>query len=205
MSDIASITLRLPKDVSDRFKELTKQKDISQGKLLEELLDLYEKGQTAERPMLEEMKNNEIRLLLRYQNDFLEAEELRVREPKIYVFRGENIFGLQQGKNIENSDALERLRQEFSINESLENYYCGYWFGILRDLDKGRFVINEWFWVTDRLSQKVMLSVRRCKFANNLGEILAHIGKYAYLVDIEYVEFLLAEKVESDQEVENFL
>ncbi|WP_102399624.1 hypothetical protein [Haloimpatiens massiliensis] len=204
ISELAAITIRLAKETCENFKELAKSKDISQGKFLGDLVDMYNKSQSKENPLIEQSSNNKIRLLLRYQNEFTEDENRRMLEPKVYEFKGEDIFTLQQGRNIEVIDSIQSLKEEFNINNSLEDYYCGYWFGIFNDLEKTRYVVNEWIWITDKYSKKTKLSVRRCKFANNLMDIVNCIEKYAFIGDVENVEYLLAKKIDDDQEIEMF-
>lgn len=195
-----SMTVRLNSDISDKFKTSAKEKKISQGEFIEELMECYEKEiNVGDLQVLEPQGNELITLLLKYKNVF----ENKTIETKKITFKGEIIYRVANPKWITIS-GKERLMDEFKITKKLENINCSYWWGITKELDKERYIIYENFHMEGE-KQEILLNIKRCKVAKKLNEIIVAIENYALEMDIEQLEYILAKTISDEKELIAYL
>jgi len=148
----------------------------------------------------------EIPVFLCYENFFLSDESKQIRTPKKYNFKGYFIFGRNQPMMPIAAKIYEKeLKNEFGISADLENYEFYYGINIYKECEKNRFVIVETFILKKIKSIRNTLNVNRCKFALNLTEVTQHICNFALSQDVKQIEFILAETLTKDEDIESFL
>ncbi len=204
MTEMKSVTVRIHESTYERLKKTANERNISQGKLIENLINTIQAN-----PDHKESKSQDtqIRLLLKYENYFLSQDEKKVREPKNYVFTGRWVWPRYEAEKqaLSLEHLKEKLKAEFEIVDSLDDCECTYIFYILYDSVKNRYIINEIFLICRNDFKNKMLHVIRCKFAMNLYEIKRHLNQYAEKMDFTTIESCIAPDIFDDAEVEMFL
>ena len=183
-----TMTVRLNSETCDKFKELAKKEEISQGEFIEKLVSLYK-------------PEFQITMPLKYKNKF--QNELQEKPSKKFKFRGKWIYQLPNIR-LMSPFQIKKINEEFKIKEIEESFQYSYWFGIANDLDKKRYVINEFFWVSNK-EQENLINVKRCKIVNDLQEIVNVLANYAFELEIEQIENILAEETTDEKELETYL
>lgn len=205
-----AVTIRLTKEIADKFKAISQQKDVSQAEFLTELIEGYDEKINLEyrEPVIS--KGGKIEILLAYENLFLEDVEKQIKIPKKYQFEGEYKYWTQPPVQLlPAKNYKDELGSEFKIKEeNLEECEFYYYFAIAEHTNnednKKKYVIAETFTLVDEEDAMHKLYVNRCKFANSLVQITQHIKKYALIRDIRNVEYILADVIENEEDVENF-
>lgn len=189
---INPISIRLTKEVSERFKTLAQKKGISQSKLIEILINEYEKV------------NDETNIVffLSYENKFLKDSDKWYKKPKKYTFEGRWIYSYY--KNYQNwkpaKDYEKDLKDEFKIKQSLENYYLYVCVGLAQDIKDNRYILLETIVLakSKNINEKPDLCVNRCKYFNDVKEIKENFQSYIDTEDEKNIQILLAEDASKD-------
>lgn len=189
---INPISIRLTKEVSERFKTLAQKKRISQSKLIEILINEYEKV------------NDETNIVffLSYENKFLKDSDKWYKKPKKYTFEGRWIYNYH--KNYQNwksaKDYEKDLKEEFKIKQSLENYDLYVCVGLAQDIKDNRYVLLETIILrkSKNNNEKPDLWVDRCKYFDDIKEIKENFQSYIDTEDEKNIQMLLAEDASKD-------
>lgn len=183
-----TMTVRLNSETSDKFKELAKKEEMSQGDFIEKLISLYK-------------PECEITMPLKYKNKF--QNETQDKPSKKFKFKGTWIYQLTNIRPMLPFQT-KKMSEEFKIKELEESFQYSYWFGIAFDLDKKIYVINEGFWVYNK-EQENLINVKRCKIAKNLQEIEKLLENYVLEFELEQIENILSEETTDENELEIYL
>ncbi|NME63979.1 hypothetical protein HF846_05095 [Clostridium cadaveris] len=183
-----TMTVRLNNDISDNFKELAKKEGISQGELIEKLLETYK-------------PEFEITMPLKYKNKF--QNELQSIPSKNFKFKGKWIYQIPNIRMM-TLFQIKKINEELNINEIEKTFQYNYWFGIAENSDKKMYVISERFWVYNK-EQENLINIKRCKLAKNLQEIVGILENYAFELEIEQIENILSEDTTDETELETYL
>ena len=193
---INPISIRLTKEVSERFKTLAQKKGISQSKLIEILINEYEKVNDE----------SNIVFFLSYENKFLKDSDKWYKKPKKYTFEGRWIYPYQ--KNYQNwrpaKDYEKDLKDEFKIKESLENYDLYVCVGLAQDIKDNKYVLLETIGLNKKgngkkINEKPDLWVDRCKYFDNVKEIKENFQNYIDSEDERNIQRVLAEDASKDE------
>jgi hypothetical protein len=139
---------------------------------------------------------------MRYYNHLSETNEKRNPDPKIYEFEGKAEY-LSQTKRM-NKSGIDILMKELEINKFDDKNYYNYWFGIFRNTVSKELVLGECIWIGSEVNGEIFVNIKRCKLFNNIKDISEYLVKYAFEYDIEQAENVLANKIESTDELNDF-
>lgn len=193
-----AVTVRFTEEVASKLKQYAQNNSISQSEFLSNLINNYEVSTNI-------YNNSKINIFLNYENFFLKDKDKQIRIPKKYIFLGQTIYISYNNLRASAKFYEKELKDDFKIEEDLDNYEFYYNVGVYNDTEKNRFVILEVIVLYQKGTTLYKLNVNRCKFAYNLSEILSYIRRYAKIEDINAIQNILAEPVIDDEDVESFL
>ena len=148
----------------------------------------------------------EIPIFLCYENFFLQDKSKQIRDPKNYTILGEYIYWPSQQKPVFSAKLYEKaLKEEFNISKDLDKYMFYYWFGVVKDSDRQRYIIVETISLYKDSGIKNMLNINRSQFAMSLSGITKHIRHFAIAQDIRNIEARLADEIKNDEDILSFL
>lgn len=204
MGEVKAITVRMDSEIIDEFKNIAKEVKMGQGKLLADLITnykdykTYSKSDNKKIPVKNENNENEFKLLLTYYNKYNIEKELTNLETIVYKLKGKLITWIQQRPLYEFT--LENLNNIYGINESKEEIFTSYQFGVyIRDSDK-KYVVYESIYIVKKDKNEILVNIKRCKILNELNEITKELEPYINIQEIEQIKFCLCEVVEDDDE-----
>lgn len=197
MNEMTSMTIRAQVDECERFKDLSRKKNISQGDLLKELMDIEEQvNEKTVNKGIEVLDDSNIRILLKENNTIKNNE----KEAKIYSFKGRVVTWLQIPRRFYDF-SYNTMLDELGFDSMQEKYNTNYQFYIYKMEGQMKYLVYEYLDVIDKFKNLAVAVIRRAKFANNLKEILNYLGPYISVGEAEMIEFALAEDISANSEL----
>lgn len=208
----ASITVRLNEIIAMQFKEMARNKGLSQAELIEELIKEEIKRieqQSNSAKGIENIDNKEIRdikLLLKECNEYKKTH----KEAKVYTFKGSFEIGLSQPREVHDF-SKDYLKRELSGIDmpcpvGMNGYQTLYQYHVYKREDISEYVIYEYIGVNNLNKKLIEVNIRRMSFAKSMNDILNKLQPYISVAEMEEIEYKLAEDISnSQQEIEEYL
>lgn len=201
MGEMTSMTIRIQAEECERFKELSRKRNISQGELLTKLMNQVEQldGDTDAKGIEVSNVGNgsiDIKILIKENNNIRNV----IKEPKTYNFTGKIVTCLPFPRQ-SYKFSYSQLKDELGFEVIGEKYKPSYQFCIYEMEKEKRFLVYEYICVIDIETDFAVSVVRRAKFVDNLYEILQTLGSHISINEAENIEFELAEDISGNDEL----
>ncbi|MGL4731985.1 MAG: hypothetical protein ACRCW0_10455 [Clostridium sp.] len=200
MGEMTSMTIRAREEEIERFKDLARNRNISQGDLFKTLMDEFEKLDEDTDAKGIEVLNvgnvNDNKILIKENNIIRKV----IKEPKTYSFTGKVVTYLPFPRQCYEF-SYSQLKEELGFEMVYGKYKPSYQFCIYEMDKEKKFLVYEYICVMDIEKNFAVSVVRRAKFANNLYEILQILGAHISMNEAENIEFALAEDISGNDKL----
>lgn len=207
---IVSLTIRLPEESAEKFRNNAIKQDKNQSEYLISLIESDSKQYHF--PIQNSESANTISCLLRncntYNDTALESKVFRF-DGKIIFISGQRdvpFFSRNQVKNeLSLPDYYDINYNQFSSEENKKEEIIKtfYQFGLYQRFSDNKFIIYETFSSFENNLNTVYKS--RCKILKNKNDVLSNLKPYTFPDEILSVEYLLADSIENDSDLDFYL
>ncbi|MEW8994406.1 ribbon-helix-helix protein, CopG family [Clostridium sp.] len=200
------ISVRLTKEIAEKFRSLAQQNDVSQSDFIEILLKRFEETQQNNQTSQQALTNQPFRILLSKTNDLTNIQDEKYVKPMKLCFNGHYVHYIPpQNRILQGANQFEEeLKREFNISISLENFLLYDSIDIAYDSDKEKYLVIEMVGLKKKDGIKYDLLVNRCYYAKDLEEIKTKFHTYVSDTDKKGIEMALAETITNDEQLKLF-
>ncbi|NFE94355.1 ribbon-helix-helix protein, CopG family [Clostridium botulinum] len=200
------ISVRLTKEVAEKFRTLAQQNDVSQSDFIEILLKRFEETQQNNHTSQQVLTDQPFQILLSKTNDLTNIQGKKYVKPMKLCFNGHYVYYIPpQNRILQRADRFEEeLKREFDISISLENFLLYDSIDIAYDSDREKYLVIERVGLKKEDETRYDLFVNRCYYAKDLEEIKIKFHTYVSDEDKKGIEMALAETITDDEQLKLF-
>lgn len=200
------ISVRLTKDVAEKFRALAQKNDVSQSDFIEILLKRFEETQQDSSVLKQKIINQPFQILLSITNNLTNNEKKKYVKPMKLCFNGYYIYYIPpQNRSLRKAEQFEEeLKKEFDITSSLKDFLLYNSIDIAFDSDREEYVLIEGVGLKKENEIKYNLWVFRCYYAKDLEDIKTKFHTYVSDEDEKGIEMALAETITDDEQLKLF-